>query len=173
MIIAILTGALVGVASVRTWRYFALDKYLPSPGIGVLFALIVSAAIVGAGFGASAIVTANTVNRTRVLTEVRHLRALNTGTDTSGTVFLLGGYFESGPSYTYLAERTDGGFEMTATSTDSAIVYQTDEPEPYVVTGQMRPTSTLWSLLPLPAPAEFYVPVGSVQDPSYRVDVNR
>ena len=173
MFIAILTVILAVAAFVAVFGAMALDDFMPMPIMGTIAAIGAAALVVGCGFGASAIVTYNTENLRPVLTETNHLRALNTGTDTEGHYFLLSGSMESGPSYTYLVEREDGGFEMTSIVAGGAIVYQDDSQTPHVITGQVRPRSTLWSILPLPAKAEFYVPVGSVQDATYRVDVTR
>lgn len=176
MIILILTAILALGAFWLVFREMVLDYY-PAPVMGTILATLAGGVVVGLGFGASAIVTYNTTDLTPVLTREVPLRALGTGSDTrgsfTGSVFIAHGHFESGPAYTYLTVRDDGGFEMDATATSNAIVYQTNEVEPHAVFGQVRPTSTLWSILPLPAKAEFYVPVGSVQDPQFRVDTDR
>lgn len=168
--------ATVGLALAGlTWHaaYYDFAYAGRAPVAATVLSILVLGVVYGAFMGVSSLITYNTVNLTPVLTHEAPLRALNTGAESSGQFFLGSGYFESGPGYTYLSERPDGGFEMDSIYTSSAIVYQTDEGEPRRVTGQVRPTSMLWSIVPVTAKTEFYVPVGSVQDPQYRVDVNR
>lgn len=173
MVILIVTVVLALVVFGAVFTTMAFDTTIPMPIMGTFLALCAAGAVVGAGFLASATVTENTVNLTPVMTYERPLHALDTGTDTEGRFFLMSGYTESGPSYTYLTVREDGGYEMNSVLTRNAVVYQTDESAPRAVFGKVRPTSMLWSILPVTAKTEFYVPRGSVQEPDFRVDVQR
>lgn len=156
---------------IRRWA-FPKRSWERDVNFGVFLGVLTTVALAGGGLGLSALVTHFTQDRTAVMVETTDLRALDTGSDADASFFLGTGYSESGPVYTYLVEREDGGFEMSSIWTGYAVVYQGDY-EPRAVKSQERPTSTLWSILPLMAPTRFYVPEGSVQEPSYRVDVGR
>jgi hypothetical protein len=174
--ITLVLFTLAGLAlAALVWRgvydNFGYDS--KSPIAATVLAVLILGAMFGAFMGVSSIITYNTANLTPVLTHEYPLRALDTGSDSHGSLFLGSGYFESGPAYTYLSEREDGGFEMGSVYTQNAIVYQVDNEQPRRLVGQVRPTSMLWSIVPALAKTEFYVPAGSVQEPTYRVDVNR
>lgn len=172
MVLVILFLLLSIAAIGGVWVFYCNDKYdIP---MLTFFSVIIGGAMFGLWAGVSAIVTYNTDDLTRENIEIQELRALDTGTDERGrSYFLGGGYYESGPVYTYLVEREDGGFEMKSIPTGKAIVYQTDEGNPRVVACVVRPTSRLWSIIGLPGKKQFYVPEGSVQEPEYRVNVER
>lgn len=172
MLLVILFILIGLVAMLATFAWFNDDG---APIIGTLGALFVGGLVFGVWAGVSAIITYNTdpVNLTKVAVQSRDLRALDTGTDNRGSFFLGSGYTESGPAYTYLFQNEDGGYEMRSVETRNAIVYQTDDEEPRVETGRVRPTNRWWSIFEISAKHVFYVPEGSVQQPEYRVNVER
>lgn len=107
-------------------------------------------------------------------TKTTELHALDTGTDTVGSMFLLSGHSESGPYYTYLSRSEDGAYMMKHIATHNAFVYEVEGDGPAkMVEGRVRPESRLWSITSAEAKMKFYVPEGSVQEPEYRVSVKR
>lgn len=173
MIIVILTVVIAVVAMWSVFKTMALDDYVPMPVAGTFVALLAGGLICLLGYGASATVTYSSNDYRTVSSTTYDLRALDTGSESQGSMFLGSGYFESGPAYTYLSERGDGGFEMASIETNNAIVYQTDERSPSLVTSMVAPSSKMWSIVAVSGKHKFYVPEGSVQGPEYRVSVER
>lgn len=108
----------------------------------------------------------------RVADSQTPLRALGTGSGGHGSFFLGSGYTEDGPIYTYLYKDYEGGWAMDSVATESAQVFETKNGKAYLERAHYNASSNLWTLFSAPAELRFYVPAGSVQEPSYDVNVN-
>lgn len=131
------------------------------------------------GFVVSLVVTDTQItnaspNQLDVVDEhVTKLRALETGDDVQGSFFLGSGYIDEEPVYTYIEETEDGGFKLSDIDTDSVTVYETNDRKPSIVEQFVRMKDTTWAPHTQRTGVKIYVPVGSVEEPEFRIDTDR
>lgn len=106
----------------------------------------------------------------RVYPEQTNLRSISSGgTETNGVFFLGSGVVNGSQVYTYIIERQDGGFEMKTVNIEDAVVYEGEYDEPYVENARVYAADKKWTLIHGEAITHFYVPRGSVQEPTYSI----
>lgn len=158
------------IATYQSWGSLSIGDILTSlvvGALGVLVSLFILA-IVGA-FALSG-------GGERVVAEEKKLSALNTGNEVSGSFFLGSGVIDSEPSYQFIVEREDGGFELDSVAARNVVVYEDATPSTArFVTYDSK--YNVWWYFPgefnLPTgDSSFHIPPGSVVQSDYSVSVS-
>jgi hypothetical protein len=161
----LVTGAVIVILAVIL-LYVWQDAFNIKEGVG--YTLLFTAFAFPIWWIASYIAIAAVDEYTRVYPEQTSLRVLSSGdSEISGSFFLGTGYVDGSQVYTYITERADGGFVMNSIDIDDAVVFEGDYDEPYMENARVFAKNPLWSSIHVEALTHFYIPEGSVQEPSY------
>lgn len=185
MVFWILTWlAIAAPFAVGVWGIFSNKKYIQAtahsesrmgPDYGAFFGYFLASAIISAvawvvvALGVVGIIAGATGKPEVVNTDKAPLTALNTGTDISGRFFLGTGSINGEPSFTYVFEQEDGGFQLSSANAIQSSVYEVDDATPHVEIDNYRlKPNEFWSPMSwmfninYDSIYRFYVPKGSV-----------
>lgn len=89
------------------------------------------------------------------------LAALSSGSEVDGSFFLGSGYVDEDRMFTYIIERSDGGYVLRSVEANDSVIYQIDDDNIRVEVFDIY-SDPNWSRIPWNTEYHFYIPEGSI-----------